>query len=254
MDMTYQDDPANPSQAASRQLRQACSNCSLRELCLPVKVDREQLAVLDELVYTRRRIRKGDSLFRTSDPFQSLYAVRSGFFKTTVATPDGRSQVTGFMMAGEFLGMDGIATERHLCDAVALEDSEVCAMPFATVESVAWRLEPLARHLHRLLAQEIHRDSGVMLMLGSMRAEERIALFLQDLSRRHGARGYSSTEFVLRMTREEIGSYLGLKLETVSRCLSRLGELGLIEVNQKRIRIVDAAGLSAHVAAARMRV
>ncbi len=224
-------------------LKTACSTCNLRELCLPVGMTRDELETLDELVYTRRRIKRGESLFRTGDPFQSLYAIRSGFFKSRVATADGRDQVSGFQMAGELLGIDGIGSDTHHCDAVALEDSEVCAIPYARLEELSRNFPPLQHHFHKVMSREIVRDHGVMLLLGSMRAEERLAAFLLNLSQRFTARGFSASEFILRMTREEIGSYLGLKLETVSRAFSKFQDEGLISVQQKHIRIADLASL-----------
>ncbi len=224
-------------------LKTACSSCNLRELCLPVGLTHDQLETLDELVYTRKRLKRGESLFRSGDEFQSLYAIRSGFFKTRVATSDGRDQVSGFQMAGELLGIDGIGTDAHNCDAVALEDSEVCVIPYNKLEELSRKFEPLQHHFHKVMSREIVRDHGVMLLLGSMRAEERLAAFLLNLSQRFTARGYSASEFILRMTREEIGSYLGLKLETVSRTFSKFQDEGLISVQQKHIRITDIPGL-----------
>src|SRR5262249_51581948 len=226
------------------QLRTACSNCNLRELCLPVGLSRAQLESLDALVYARKRIGEGESLFHSGDTFRSLYAVRSGFFKTRVTTEDGRDQVTGFQMPGELLGMDGIGSGRHACDAVALEDAEVCAIPYARLEEIAQRFEPLQQHFHKVMSREIVRDHSVMFMLGSMRAEEKLAGFLVNLTQRLAARGDSSRDFVLRMTRAEIGSFLGLKLETVSRLFSRFQEEGLLSVRQKRVRITDLEGLT----------
>ena len=224
-------------------LKTACSSCNLRELCLPVGLSHDQIESLDNLVYTRRRLKRGESLFRVGDPFQSLYALRTGFFKTRVATDDGRDQVTGFQMAGELLGIDGIGTDTHTCDAVALEDSEVCVIPYGKLEELSRTFEQLQHHFHKVMSREIVRDHGVMLLLGSMRAEERLAAFLLNLSQRFTARGFSSSEFILRMTREEIGSFLGLKLETVSRLFSRFQDEGLVAVQQKHIRIVDVPGL-----------
>ncbi|WP_395692774.1 fumarate/nitrate reduction transcriptional regulator Fnr [Piscinibacter sp.] len=221
----------------------ACSNCNLRELCLPVGLSDPDLERLDELVAKRRSVTRGDALFRTGDAFQSLYAVRTGFFKTCVSSEDGRDQVTGFQMAGELLGLDGISHDRHNCDAIALEDSQVCVIPFGQLEELSRDFTPLQHQFHKIMSREIVRDHGMMLLLGSMRAEERLASFLLNLSERYRARGYSSTEFVLRMTREEIGSYLGLKLETVSRTFSKFQDDGLLEVKQRHIRILDEAGL-----------
>lgn len=221
----------------------ACSSCNLRELCLPVGLNKTDLDQLDTLVETRRAVARGETLFRTGDSFQSLYAVRTGFFKTCVSSEDGRDQVTGFQMAGELLGLDGISTERHACDAVALEDSQVCVIPYAQLESLSREFGDLQRQFHKIMSREIVRDHGVMLLLGSMRAEERLAAFLLNLTQRLQARGFSASSLVLRMTREEIGSYLGLKLETVSRAFSKFQEQGLLEVKQRQIRILDQDGL-----------
>jgi CRP/FNR family transcriptional regulator len=220
-------------------LRTACSTCGLRELCLPVGLSDEELDRLDSLIYLRKSIKKGTSVYRAGDRFDALYAVRAGFFKTTVLLEDGRDQVTGFYMGGELLGMDGIGTEKHTCDAVALEDSEVCVIPFGRLEELSREMQNLQHHFHKVMSREIVRDHGVMMLLGSMRAEERLAAFLVNLSQRFLARGYSPSEFYLRMTREEIGSYLGLKLETVSRVFSRFQDEGMISVQQKHVRIID---------------
>jgi CRP/FNR family transcriptional regulator len=221
----------------------ACSSCNLRELCLPVGLAQPDLERLDELVATRRSVPRGDTLFRSGDEFSALYAVRTGFFKTCVSSEDGRDQVTGFQMAGELLGLDGISTDRHSCDAVALEDSQVCVIPYGQLEDLSREFTNLQHQFHKIMSREIVRDHGVMLLLGSMRAEERLAAFLLNLTQRLQARGFSASSLILRMTREEIGSYLGLKLETVSRTFSKFQEEGLLEVKQRQIRIVDQAGL-----------
>ena len=221
----------------------ACSSCNLRELCLPVGMSNDQLDQLDTMVATRRSVARGDTLFRAGDEFQSLYAVRTGFFKTCVSSEDGRDQVTGFQMAGELLGLDGISTDKHTCDAVALEDSQVCVIPYHQLEDLSREFSDLQRQFHKIMSREIVRDHGVMLLLGSMRAEERLAAFLLNLTQRLRTRGFSANELVLRMTREEIGSYLGLKLETVSRAFSRFQEEGLLEVKQRDIRVLNEPGL-----------
>jgi len=223
----------------------ACSSCNLRELCLPVSLPADELQRLDALVAQRRSVPRGHALFRIGDPFQSVYAVRTGFFKTRVSAEDGRDQVTGFQMAGELLGLDGIGTERHTCDAVALEDSQVCTIPFAQLEALSREFGELQRQFHKVMSREIVRDHGVMLLLGSMRAEERLAAFLLNLAKRLQARGFSPSSLVLRMTREEIGSYLGLKLETVSRSFSKFQADGVLAVRQREIRILDQAALQA---------
>lgn len=225
------------------QLKTACSTCSLHELCLPMGLSSDEVGRLDQLVGARRKTRRGDSLYRAGDPFSAIYAVRVGFFKSNILLEDGRDQVTGFHMPGEIMGMDGIGTDRHHCNAIALEDSEVCVIPFARLEEVSSEVRSLQRQFHKVMSREIVRDQGVMMLLGSMRAEERLAAFLLNLSQRFVARGYSPSEFNLRMTREEIGSFLGLKLETVSRIFSRFQEDKLISVQQKHIHILDTAGL-----------
>jgi len=226
-----------------------CSSCNLRELCLPGGVCMEDLEQVQNIVYARRRVKRGESLFGTGDEFTSIYAIRSGFFKTSVVDGEGREQVTGFFMGGELLGMEGIGSGQHSSTAIALEDSEICVMPYSLVESMAHDYPQLQRRLHSVLSREIVRDHGVMMLLGSMRAEERLAAFLSNLSKRFVRRGYSPSDFHLRMTREEIGSYLGLKLETVSRLFSQFQKDGLIEVEQKHVRIVDIAGLEAILSA-----
>jgi CRP/FNR family transcriptional regulator len=232
-------------------LKVACSSCSLRELCLPVGLSRSDLERLDTLVSTRRSVARGDLLFRAGDAFQSLYAVRTGFFKTCVSSEDGRDQVTGFQMAGELLGLDGIGSERHNCNAVALEDSQLCVIPYDQLEALSREFGELQRQFHKIMSREIVRDHGVMLLLGSMRAEERLAAFLLNLAQRLQARGFSASSLVLRMTREEIGSYLGLKLETVSRTFSKFHDDGLLEVKQRDIHILDQEGLQRLVNSAR---
>ena len=226
-------------------IKTACSNCNLRELCLPFGLSTEDLARLDDMVSTRRRIKRGDHLYRAGEGFDAIYAIRSGFFKTDVLLEDGREQVTGFQMAGELLGLDGISTEHHTCNAIALEDSEICAIPFSRLEVLSREIHTLQHHFHKVMSREIVRDHGVMMLLGTMRAEERLAAFLLNLSQRFTARGFSHAEFYLRMTREEIGSYLGLKLETVSRAFSKFQEEGYIAVQQKHIRILNVNGLKA---------
>ncbi len=222
-----------------RQLRVACSQCNLMELCLPVGLSEEDVARIEELIGTRRKLKRHQALYEVRSPFQALYAIRAGSFKTTIVLEDGREQVTGFQMTGELLGLDGISTGLHVVSAIALEDSEVCVIEYARLEALAREIHGLQAQFHKVLSREIVREQSVMMLLGTMRAEERLAAFLLNLAQRFAARGFSGTEFRLRMTREEIGSYLGLKLETVSRTLSQFQEEGLIEVQHKNIRLRD---------------
>ena len=224
-------------------IKTACSNCNLRELCMPVDLSVNDLDRIETIIQKRKRVKRGEQLFRNGDSFHSLYAIRTGFFKTSVSSTDGREQVTGFQMAGEIMGLDGIVSDRHTCDAVSLEDAEVCIMPFDRIEELSREINALQHHVHKMMSREIVRDHGVMLLLGSMRAEERVAAFLLNLTQRLHARGFSQSELVLRMTREEIGSYLGLKLETVSRTFSKFVDEGTVEVKQRHVRILDTAAL-----------
>ena len=235
--------PAASAVISFNALKTHCSNCSLRELCLPIGLDHDALRQLDDVVTKRVRLKKGAVLYRAGDSFTALYAIKTGSCKTTVLAEDGREQVAGYHMLGDVIGMDGIGTERHGCQAVALEDTEYCVLPFDELGVLARSVAPLQRNLYQFLSREIARDHSVMLLLGSMRAEERLAAFLLNLSQRYRERGYSSTEFVLRMTREEIGSYLGLKLETVSRLFSRFHQEGLIQVQGRSVKLLDIAAL-----------
>src|SRR5450830_669806 len=224
-------------------IKVACSNCNLRELCMPMGLKPEELERIDEVVAIRRKVKRGTTLFRNGEKFTSLYAIRTGFFKTCVATEDGRDQVTGFQMAGEIIGLDGIVHDHHTCDAIALEDAEICTMPFAQIEDLSREVTALQHHVHKIMSREIVREHGVMLLLGSMRAEERLAAFLLNLAQRLHARGFSQSELILRMTREEIGSYLGLKLETISRTFSKFVEDGIVDVKQRHVHILDTNAL-----------
>lgn len=224
-------------------IKVACSNCNLRELCMPMGLSPQELERIDEVVAVRRKVKRGHTLFHNGEAFTSLYAIRTGFFKTCITTEDGRDQVTGFQMAGEIIGLDGIVNDHHTCNAIALEDAEVCVMPFDKIETLSREVTTLQHHVHKIMSREIVREHGVMLLLGSMRAEERLAAFLLNLVQRLHARGFSQHELVLRMTREEIGSYLGLKLETVSRTFSKFVEDETIELKQRYVRIKNVETL-----------
>jgi len=210
---------------------------------MPISLSEGDLERIDAIIGVRKKIKRGETLYHNGDRFNSLYAIRTGFFKTCIASEDGRDQVTGFQMAGEVIGLDGIVNDQHTCDAVALEDAEICVMPFAQIEDLSREVNALQHHMHKILSREIVREHGVMLLLGSMRAEERLAAFLLNLAQRLHARGFSQYELILRMTREEIGSFLGLKLETISRTFSRFVEDGIVEVKQRHVRIVNTTAL-----------
>ena len=221
----------------------ACSSCCLKGVCLPCDLGDLELSRFDQIATARRKVARGASLYHAGDGFESLYAVRSGAFKTVGVSRRGDEKITGFHLPGELLGLEAISSGRHDYSAVALEDSEVCVLPFAPLEKMAQTMPALQHQLLRLISGDISRDHGLMLLLGSMTAEQRLAAFLLSLSRRHQRLGFSAQRFVLRMTREEIGNYLGLTLETVSRLLSRFQRAGLIAVHQRDVEIRDAARL-----------
>jgi len=224
-------------------LRATCPGCTLHDLCLLEGLDAETMRQMDALMSTRIRLRKGETLFRAGDRFTSLYAIRSGSFKTVLLAADGQDQVAGYHMSAEIIGTGGIGTGSHGCQAIALEDTEVCVLPFERLEALARQNSLFQRNLYRLLSREIARERALMLLLGTMRAEQRMAVFLLDLSQRYKLRGYSSCEFRLRMTREEIGSYLGLKLETISRLFSRFQREGLLQVEGRVVKLLDRASV-----------
>jgi len=223
--------------------RSACATCSSRPDCIPAGLNARELARLEGLITPRHRVRRGTYLSRAGTELPALSALRCGSLKSTVTDQEGREQIIGFHLPGELLGLDGIASGHHTSDVVALEDSEVCRFPFAQLQELSREIPTLAQRLRRLMSRELERTHRVMLVLGSMRAEERVATFLLDLAARLHARGYSETQLLLRMTRAEIGSYLGLKLETVSRTFSSFQRDSIIDVQGKDIRIVDAEKL-----------
>jgi CRP/FNR family transcriptional regulator len=224
--------------------RVMCSRCNLREICVPAGLSRVELEYIDHhLVSGRRKVARGGHLFRAGDPFEALYAVWTGQFKTCLTSQAGREQVTGFHMGGELIGLDGIAARQHHVDAVALEDSQVCVMLFEEFETLAHDVPSLQQRFHRMVSHEMIADQEVMLMLGSMYSDERLAAFLLNLAHRLEARGFSPTAVTLRMTREEIASFLGLSIETVSRTFSKFQSRGLLFVRNRQVRITDPLGL-----------
>lgn len=221
-----------------------CSSCAMRTLCMPADLDSVDLEGLETIIGVRRVVRRGEALFRADDSFGSLYAVRSGSFKTVVMHRDGGEQVTGLYLPGDPLGLDGISEFKHACDAIALEDSSVCVIPFSQFDEFCREVKPMQRHLYKMMGRAIVRESNLTMMLGTMTAEQRVAAFLLDLSNRFQARGFSPTSFCVRMTREEMGSYLGIKLETVSRMFSKFQKDRLIETRGKSITLIDPASLA----------
>lgn len=224
-------------------LRTACSSCRLRDICMPVGLNAAEMAKIDQMVSTRVKIKAGENLFRSGGRFKSLYAVRTGFFKSTIGTPDGREQVSGFYMSGEILGLDGMASGQHVSNTRALEDSDVCVLHVNLINDLAHHVPALQQHVQKVMSKEIVNDHDHLFMLGSMRADARLASFLLNLLSRLHTRGQAQHELLLRMTREDIGSYLGVTLETVSRSFSKLVKLGVLAVEQKRVRVLNPAAL-----------
>ena len=225
------------------ELRAHCPVCSVRSMCLPLGLDEHAIHKLDHLIHVRMRVRRKESLYRSGDRFTALYAIRIGTFKTTVLAEDGREQVVGYHMAGDLMGVDGIGEDCMTGEAMALEDSEVCVLPWSELDRLAAEIPGLRHNVLRVTSRNASQAWTMLLMLGSRTAGERLALFLLDVAHRQHTRGYSSREFVLRMTREEIASYLGLKLETVSRLFSSLQERGFLQVQGRAIKLLDAEGL-----------
>jgi len=212
----------------------------LQQLVVPDQAYPERL---QNLASGRRSVRRGAPLYRSGDRLSQLYVVQNGLFTTCVLHEDGRSQVTGFHLSGDWLGLDGIGTDTHHSDAVALEDAQVCTIDYDELETLLHEYPELRRQFQRIMSREIVRSTEMMQLLGGMCAEKRVATFLLDLTQRMQARGGSDSSLTLPMTREEIGSCLGLKLETVSRMFSKLRKAGVLDVTQRQVQLVDLPAL-----------
>ncbi len=221
----------------------SCGDCTLAELCLPLGLNLDDLAELDNIIKQARPLQRGDYLFNTGDPFQRLYAIRSGAIKVYKVSEDGNEQILGFYLPGELLGFDAIEEQRHVCTAVALETSSYCSIPFSRLEDLCRQLPGLQHQMYRLMSREISTENKSLLLLGKKNAEDKIATFLISLSTRLNLLGYSATEFRLPMSRQEIGNYLGLTVETVSRIFSRLQKEKLISIDRKLIKIINTKSL-----------
>jgi len=222
-----------------------CPVWTLTGSSLASGLDPEELSLVEHLVSKRIRLRRGDALYRVGSAFEALYAIRVGSCKTVLLGRSGHEQVAGYHMFGDIIGIDGIASNAHECQATALEDMEVYPFAFDRLENLARFSDRFRYNLHKLLSQECSRAQGRTLVMGTMGADQRLAVFLLDLSERYSARGFSPCEFVLRMTRGEIGSYLGLELETVSRTFSRFQEQGVLQVQGRLVKLLDQVALRA---------
>ena len=225
----------------------SCSSCRLSELCLPIALNKSEVDQLDQIVERNRPYKKGDHLYRQRDDFKSVYAVRSGSFKSYVLSNNGQGRVTGFFLPGEIIGMDGIASKHYANSSVAMEHSSICEIPFSQLEKLSHQLPSLQHHFFAIMGNEIAKDQQVHTLLSSYTAEERTASFLLGLSSRYARVSFSPTRFLLPMTRSDIGEYLGLTVETVSRIFTGLQRKGLIEVNNREIELLDIEALRAIV-------
>lgn len=222
-----------------------CSTCMLSEICIPLGMSKKDVTVLDELIKERIRVPKGVPLFKIGEKANALYGIRSGTLKTQLQDSSGQVQITGFLFPGEIIGMDGLLQNVHVSHAIALEDSEVCVIPLEELDALSQHIPVLQLQFRRLMSKEINRSHQMVMSLGGMRSEQRLAAFLLNMSQRLAILGYSSTDFILRMSREEIGNYLGLTLETISRLFSRFARDGLLRIRQREVSLLDMAALRA---------
>ncbi len=233
-----------PNKTCPSQKHIKCQNCSISELCLPFSLNDRELDTLDEIIDRKRPIHKGDKIFHDGQELHSLFAIRSGTFKTFTVNEQGEEQITGFHLAGDLLGFDAIAYTSHPSFAQALETSMVCEIPYNDLDSLSNTMPKLKKQVLRLMSSEIRADQEMLTLLNRKNAEQRVATFLVNLSDRYHARGLSATEYRLTMTRSDIGNYIGLTVETISRLLNRFHKNGLINVDGKLITILDIDLLS----------
>lgn len=222
-----------------------CKDCSLAAMCLPLSLQSEEIDMLDSIVKRGRPLKKGEMLFRQGDAFSSIYALRSGAIKTFSLSDSGEEQITGFHLASELIGLSGMDSDRYPVSAVALETTSICEIPFSRLDDLTASMPLLRKQVMRLMSREIRDDQQMMLLLSKKTADERIATLLINLSARFRARGYSAKSFRLAMSRNEIGNYLGLAVETVSRVFTRFQQQGLIAADGKQIDILDHTQLCA---------
>lgn len=228
-------------------LRRSCAQCSLHVLCLPAGIGGEELHRLDEIVRSRRPLARGDRLYRAGQSLGALFVAREGAFKTVATDAEGEQQVVGFHLPGELMGLDAMGSGRHACDAEALTQATVCEIPLGKLEDVCRQLPGLQHQLLRIIGQGINRDQSHLEMLGRRQAHERVALFLHGLSERYRLLGLPGDMYTLPMSREDIASYLGLVIETVSRTLTKLQDDGIIAVRGRQLKILDQVRLDARV-------
>ena len=220
-----------------------CGNCRLNAICLPLALESDDIAQLDEIIQRSKPLQKSQHLYREGDGFQSVYAVRSGTLKAYKTTDDGREQVTGFYFPGEILGMDGISNNTHASSAKALETAAICEIPFSSLEKLSSMMPNLQRHFFQLMSREITEDQQLITLLSKNSADQRVASLMLSISTRNARRKLSATQFRLPMSRVDIGNYLGLTVETVSRVFSRMQKMHTLRVDNKEIEILDIEAL-----------
>ena len=220
-----------------------CGNCRLNSICLPLALESDDVKQLDDIIQRSKPLQKNQHLYREGDEFQSVFAVRSGTLKAYKTTDDGREQVTGFYFPGEILGMDGISNHAHASSAKALETAAICEIPFTSLEKLSALMPNLQRHFFQLMSREITEDQQLITLLSKNSADERVAALMLSISGRNARRKLSATQFRLPMSRVDIGNYLGLTVETVSRVFSRMQKLEVLRVDNKEIEILDPEGL-----------
>lgn len=220
-----------------------CGNCRLNSICLPLALESDDIQQLDDIIQRSKPLQKAQHLYREGDNFQSVFAVRSGTLKAYKTTDDGREQVTGFYFPGEILGMDGISNNAHASSAKALETAAVCEIPFSSLEKLSSIMPNLQRHFFQLMSHEITEDQLLITLLSKNSADERVAALLLSISSRNARRKLSATQFRLPMSRVDIGNYLGLTVETVSRVFSRMQKMDALRVDNKEIEILDIDGV-----------
>ena len=215
-----------------------CKSCTLDSLCHPKSIQPKTLDTLDKVLSRGVRYNKGDYLFHQGEPFDAVYAVRSGSLKTYVVTSNGQEQITNFYFATEMAGISGLNMSIYPVSAVAMETTTVCKIPFSKLEELSLEIPELRESIYSTIGKELHNFEEMMLTLSKKNADERLATFLMNLSCRYKKRGYSASSFRLTMSRNEIGNFLGLAVETVSRVFSRFQKQLLINVEGKEIQLL----------------
>ncbi len=221
-----------------------CQDCGFSQLCLPFSLNDTELTRLDDIIQRKKPLHKADMLFEAAQAQRCLYAIRTGSFKTFTLTDQGEQQITGFHLPGDIVGFDGLSKQLHPSYAEALETAMVCEIPLQNLDVLLDQLPRLRQQMMRLMSEDIQADQQMMLLLNRKTAEQKLATFLSQLGQRYASRGFSASQFRLTMTRSDIGNYLGLTVETISRLLSKLDKEQLIKVEGKLISITDQAALS----------